>query len=206
MHSVSVEEHYNQLILEENDPVRDPEPLRTYMDQWDGETFLRALRLNGTQSVLEIGVGTGRLALRVLPLCRRLTGLDVSPATVERAKENLRVFPEVELLCADFRTVNLTEKYDRVYSSLTFFHFSDKTAALQKAISLLKPGGWLVVSVSKDQSTELVFPDRKLPLYPDDPESLRMQMLAEGLSEPVKEEVAFAWILSAQKPGENENK
>ena len=29
-------EHYNKLIDENNDPARDPKPLRDYMDKWDG--------------------------------------------------------------------------------------------------------------------------------------------------------------------------
>lgn len=37
---VSVTNHYDILIDEDNDPVHDPKPLKEYMDKWDGQAFL----------------------------------------------------------------------------------------------------------------------------------------------------------------------
>lgn len=62
-------EHYNLLIEEGNDPVHDPRPLQDHMDKWDGQAFIDKLKLDKAKTVLEIGVGTGRLAVRVVPLC-----------------------------------------------------------------------------------------------------------------------------------------
>ena len=64
----SVIHHYDSLIDENNDPVQDPKPLRDYMDKWDGKVFIDKMELNNEKSVLEIGVGTGRLPVRVAPL------------------------------------------------------------------------------------------------------------------------------------------
>ena len=33
-------QHYDLLIEENNDPVRDPKPLKDYMDKWDGKVFI----------------------------------------------------------------------------------------------------------------------------------------------------------------------
>ena len=60
------------------------------------------MELNKDKSVLEIGVGTGRLAVRVAPLCGEFYGVDISSKTIERAKENLSEFENVKLTCADF--------------------------------------------------------------------------------------------------------
>lgn len=62
---MNVAEHYDLLIDENNDPFRDPAQLKAYMDKWDGNEFISAMMLTGDESVLEIGVGTGRLAARV---------------------------------------------------------------------------------------------------------------------------------------------
>ena len=105
-------EHYDKLIDEGNDPFRDPKPLRDYMDKWDGQSFIDALALDKTKSVLEIGVGTGRLAARVIPLCKSFTGIDISPKTVQRAQKNLSEHKNVSLVCGDFMMHEFSERFD----------------------------------------------------------------------------------------------
>ena len=68
---MDVIQHYDLLIEENNDPFRDPPVLQEYMCQWDGELFLDAMKLTGEKNVLEIGIGTGRLAVKAAPYCRR---------------------------------------------------------------------------------------------------------------------------------------
>lgn len=70
--------HYDRLIEENNDSFRDPQPLREYMDKWDGEEFIRSLNLSKSKTVLEIGIGTGRLAVKAAPYCLKLSGIDIS--------------------------------------------------------------------------------------------------------------------------------
>ena len=77
--------HYNKLIDENNDPARDPKPLRDYMDKWDGEKFVESMQLDKSKSALEIGIGTGRLAIKVAPNCKSLCGIDISEKTIGRA-------------------------------------------------------------------------------------------------------------------------
>ncbi len=62
-------QHYDLLIEENNDPVHDPKPLQDYMDKWDGQTFIDKMELDKDKSVLEIGVGTGKLAVKTALLC-----------------------------------------------------------------------------------------------------------------------------------------
>ena len=83
----SVISHYDQLIDEGNDPVHDAPSLQAYMNQWDGPEFIEQMQLDAEKSVLEIGVGTGRLAVRVAPLCKIFCGVDVSRKTIERARK-----------------------------------------------------------------------------------------------------------------------
>ena len=82
--------HYDLLVDENNDPFRDPPPLQEYMSKWDGEPFLESLELSDSKNVLEIGIGTGRIAVNVAPSCLKMTGIDISPKTIERAKDNLK--------------------------------------------------------------------------------------------------------------------
>ena len=194
-----VRRHYDLLIEENNDPVQDPPELRRYMDQWDGELFLEALALDGTQSVLEIGVGTGRLALRTAPMSRRFIGIDLSPKTIVRAGENLASFGNVTLLCGDFLTTAFHDTYDVIYSSLTFMHVAQKEIAIAKLASLLVPGGRMVLSLDKNRDEIIDYGTRKIRVYPDDPQRIVALMQAAGLSIRSTAETAFAYIIAAER-------
>lgn len=190
--------HYELLLRQGDDPFRDPPALKEYMDKWDGETFLSLLPLSPDARALEIGIGTGRLAARVLPLCARLTGIDCSPRTLERCRENL---PDerLELVCADFLNWASSERFDCVYSSLTFWHFRDKRAAIEKASSLLAPGGHLVLSLGKECEERLCcFPGVVVPLNPDDPLNMQQLMREAGLTVTALRETEFAYLLQAE--------
>lgn len=194
-----VRRHYDLLIDENNDPVHDPPELQAYMDLWDGESFLQALALDGTQSVLEIGVGTGRLALRTAPLCRRFTGIDLSPKTIVRAGENLATFGNVTLLCGDFLTTTFADTYDVIYSSLTFMHIVKKETAIAKIASLLAPCGRVVLSLDKNRDEIIDYGTRKVRVYPDDTQKIAVWMKAAGLTVLSTTETAFAHIIAAER-------
>lgn len=190
--------HYEALIDEGNDPVCDPPELQEYMDLWDGEAFMKALTLTGDDSVLEIGVGTGRLAVRIAPGCRRFTGIDLSSKTIARAGEHLAGQGNAALICGDFLTHEFREKYDVICSSLTFMHLEDKAGAARRISSLLHPGGRAVISIDKDQSGVIDYGERKVKVYPDTPEGLEEALRRAGLSVGERRETPFAWIVTAR--------
>lgn len=198
--------HYDALIDENNDPVHDPAPIQDYMNKWDGEAFIEAMQLTPEKSVLEIGVGTGRLALRVCGKCRGFIGIDISPKTIERAKtnlqnsfENLQEYKSINLICGDFLTHPFTETFDVIYSSLTFMHIKDKGAAIQKVADLLLPGGRFVLSIDKNQQTEIDYGKRKISAYPDTPDEINSLLTQAGLIIEKKFETEFAVIFTAKK-------
>lgn len=191
--------HYNTLIDENNDPVHDPAPLREYMDQWDGQEFINKMGLNSGKTVLEIGVGTGRLALRVAPLCGEFCGIDISPKTIERAKENLAELKNTSLVCGDFLTYEFGCSFDVIYSSLTFMHIEEKQEATNKVARLLNGGGRFVLSIDKNQSDSIDLGTRKIKLYPDVPEKIAGYIVDAGLTIIEQYETAFATVLVGEK-------
>lgn len=191
--------HYDLLIDENNDPVHDPKLLRDYMDKWDGQTFIDKMELDKWMSVLEIGVGTGRLAVRAAPLCGWLHGIDISPKTVERAKENLSKHNNVSLYCGDFLYYEFSEVFDVIYSSLTFMHIEDKQKAINKAAALLKGGGKFVLSVDKNQNGFIDIRTRKITVFPDKPAEIKACISNAGLVLVDRSETDFSHIFKAQK-------
>ena len=192
-------DHYDKLIDENNDPTRDPKPLRDYMDKWDGEKFVESMKLNKNKYVLEIGVGTGRIAIKVAPLCRGFIGIDISPKTILRAHENLSSFHNVELICDDFMSCVFTERFDTIYSSLTFMHIEDKLSAIKKIASLLHNDGLFVISIDKNKNDFIDMGTRKIKIYPDNPTDICKFISEANLKLIAQFETEHAYIMVSQK-------
>ena len=195
----SVIEHYDLLIGENNDPVHDPKPLRDYMDKWDGQAFIDKMELDKNKSVLEIGVGTGRLAVRVASLCEKFCGIDISPKTIKRAKENLAEYRNVKLICGDFLSYKFDSKFDVIYSSLTFMHIEAKKKAINKVATLLKDGGKLFLSIDKNQSGVIDTGTRMIKIYPDNADAITKYIKAAGLTILNQYDTEFAQIFISIK-------
>lgn len=169
------------------------------MDKWDGQSFIDKMELNKDKSVLEIGVGTGRLAIRVAPLCGQFCGVDISPKTIDRAKENLSEQTNVMLCCGDFLTLDISQTFDIVYSSLTFMHISKKQKAINKVATLLKDGGKFVLSTDKNQNGFIDTGTRKITVYPNTPAEMESYIVNAGLLLIEQYETEFAYIFVAKK-------
>lgn len=196
----SIVEHYNHLIDDHNDPVHDPKSLQEYMDKWDGNVFLHELNFNKESIILEIGVGTGRLALKVLERgCKHLYGIDLSQKTINRADENLSMFSNYQLMVGDYLKIHIEQTFDIIYSSLTFFHIEDKAAAIKKTWTLLKPTGKFVLSIDKNSQKYLDYGTYKVKLFPDD--YIDTYSLLERCGFKIKSvmETEFAYLFSAIK-------
>lgn len=173
--------HYDLLIDENNDPLHDPKPLRDFMDKWDGQAFIEKMGLNEKTSVLEIGVGTGRLAVRAAPLCGRFHGIDISPKTIDRAEENLSGQTNISLYCGNFMSYEFSETFDIIYSSLTFMHIEEKQKAINKVAALLKDDGKFVLSIDKNQDGFIDTGTRKIIVFPDTPAEMKSYIANAGL-------------------------
>lgn len=191
--------HYDMLIDENNDPARDPEPLRKYMDKWDGQQFIDAMELDMTKTVLEIGVGTGRLALKVAPLCKSFLGIDISPKTVKRARENLSKYNNVSLVCGDIIDFEYERAFDVIYSSLTFMHIKEKKKAIEKTESLLNEGGLFVLSLDKSREGFIDMESRRIKIYPDDPNEISLMLADAGMTVTERFETELACVIVSRK-------
>lgn len=195
----NVVRHYNLLVKENNDPVRDSQPLREYMDKWDGQEFIDEMELDKAKSVLEIGVGTGRLAVRTAPFCGDFCGIDISPKTVKRAEENLSEYKNVTLICGDFLNFRFDRTFDVIYSSLTFMHIKDKRGAVNKIARLLNYGGRFILSLDKNRSDFIDTVTSRIKIYPDNPDTLEEYIKAAGLTALRRYETEHAAIIVSAK-------
>jgi SAM-dependent methyltransferase len=106
--------------------------------------------LAGQGPVLELGIGTGRLAL---PLAQRgvtVQGIDASAAMVERLRNKTGEL-SIPVTIGDFSTVVLDERFALIFVAFnTFFGLltaEDQIRCFRNAASMLRPRGAFVIEV-----------------------------------------------------------
>jgi ubiquinone/menaquinone biosynthesis C-methylase UbiE len=98
--------------------------------------------------VVDLGAGTGLLALRLAPLVESVVAVDASEPMLTRLRQRAAQVENVRTACADFRTLPLEDgAATLVVSNYAFHHVDDaaKELALAEARRVLAPGGRLVV-------------------------------------------------------------
>ena len=123
------------------DRVADPQT------RWGAEVVER-LPLEGDETVLDAGCGTGRvteLLLARLPR-GRVVALDASAGMLVQARQRLGRFgDQVEYVEADLgKPLPLAPPVDAVLSTATFHWVLDHDALFENLAAVLRPGGWLV--------------------------------------------------------------
>jgi len=176
------------------------------LEVWFFDTFLvrgkvRELRqkvldraqLSSGQSVLDVGCGTGSLAIeaatRVSPT-GRVTGIDPAPRQIARAQAKARRSGlAVEFRSAVIEQLPFTDgSFDAVTSTLMMHHLPDelKRRGIAEVHRVLKPGGRLVVAdFESDQQHSRELPDRSAATEPVE------QLKEAGFADIQRETVPF---------------
>lgn len=115
-------------------------------DPADDVALFRARGLNDTHTLVDLGAGTGTLALAVAPFCQRVIAVDVSAAMLARLREKAQALGlrNVECVQGGFLSYEQRgEPVDFVYSRNALHHLPDfwKAIALVRIAALLRPGG-----------------------------------------------------------------
>src|SRR3989304_1273888 len=110
------------------------------------EEFLKATGLTYDRTVLEIGTGTGELALEIARYCTKVFAADVSPTMLQFARQKARDrdVSNIEFHHGGFLTYrHAGEPLDVIVSQLALHHLPDfwKLIALKRIYAMLKNGG-----------------------------------------------------------------
>ena len=117
-----------------------------YYQEDKSEYRFAAKFITGDDTVLDIGSGRGLFSRRVPG---RYTGLDFNPAALEQAaKDGVRVLNET----VEHHAGNATSPYSVVTAFQVIEHMAEPRKFLDACLSLLRPGGLLVLSVPSEDS------------------------------------------------------
>jgi trans-aconitate 2-methyltransferase len=135
-----------------------PRAAHTGPREWDAEVYDRVadpqfewaqevigrLELNGDETVLDAGCGSGRVTATLLERLPegRLVGIDGSASMVAMARE--AIGDRAEICEGDLAELDLHEEFDLVYSNAVFHWIADHDNLFRRLFAALRPGGRLV--------------------------------------------------------------
>ena len=186
------------------DLVEDPGDLDLYL----------ALAARAAGPVLELGVGSGRLAVPLAAAGWPTTGVDIDPARLERARRRARAAgPEVDrrldLVEADARTVRLADRFRLAFIALNSLLLLGDRSAQESAVRTLadhlQPGGLAVVDIWLPDADDLARYDGRVLLEytRTDPESGRTVVkTGAALHDAATQSISLTTIFDEAGPGE----
>ncbi len=139
----------------------------TSVDMFDpavvGATVDFLADLAGTGAALELGIGTGRIALPLAQRDVRVSGIDLSEAMVAKLREK----PgggEIEVAIGDFATTRVNGTFSLVYlvfnTICNLTTQDEQVACFRNAAAHLEPGGCFVIEVGVPDLRRLPYGER----------------------------------------------
>jgi SAM-dependent methyltransferase len=112
-------------------------------DRYD--SFLLSLVPIDAVSVLDVGCGLGRLTVKLAIHNREVTGVDLSPEMIARARKVDRGARHLVFLCGDSLERDFaSQQFDCVISAAALHHMPENVG-VPRMVELLRPGGRLVI-------------------------------------------------------------
>jgi trans-aconitate methyltransferase len=137
-----------------------------------GEAVLARLPLQGDETVIDAGCGTGRLTERLLERLPHghVIAMDQSRNMLVEAEAHLapRFGPAVTFQQQDLLTLDADAVADFIFSTATFHWITDHDALFATLYKALKPGGWLIAQCGGGPNIEVVA-SRALTLLREEP-------------------------------------
>lgn len=151
--------YFNDDYLYFGDVVNPPEASDRQAD-----AIWKLLSLVQGSPVLELGCGYGRITNRLAKKGARLTGLDISPILLKKAKADAAESGvDVEYVLGDMRSLPWRDRFDAAFLwYLTFGYFgdADNERVLREAASSLRKGGRLLI----DHVNSFAVPSHEAPI------------------------------------------
>lgn len=120
-----------------------------YYDERVIETLSDRIGLDGSQTVLDVGTGTGFVAAGLAPHACQVLAFDHSPAMLGVARQNLVQLgiDNVELAEADLAKLPLADgSVDAAVANMVLHHVVDPAAMLTEMVRVTRQGGWVAIT------------------------------------------------------------
>lgn len=105
---------------------------------------------DGKKSLLEVGCGTGHWSAWFAERGYRVTGIDISPAMIQRAES--KNIPNARFMVGDFLDETVEGTFDVVAAVTSLEFMADHVKAIEKMRAHLRTGGLLLLGVLNRRS------------------------------------------------------
>jgi len=141
--------------------IRDSDAMATGYDAQYGseqaekfEATLNLVKLEPEAVVLDVGCGTGLLLERIMGNSEFVVGVDFSRGMLRVAKEKLRLFPNVGLVCADSDFLPFCEGvFSNVFAVTLLQNMPNPMATCRELVRVAKKNALFVVTGLKKSFT-----------------------------------------------------
>jgi trans-aconitate 2-methyltransferase len=193
---------------------------------WDGQSYdrisgpmealgrevLGRLQLDGHETVLDAGCGSGRITQALIERLPdgHVIAVDASQSMVDAARERL---PQADVRVADLVELRLDEPVDAILSTATFHWIADHERLFGRLHAALRPGGRLVAQCGGEGNIDQLrgvanqvraaepyarhFGDWQPPWNYAAPQQTKTRLLAAGFTD------AESWLAPAPKQPEH---
>jgi SAM-dependent methyltransferase len=125
------------------------------------------------KKVLDLGCGTGNVALPLAKKGYQVTALDLSPEMLALAEHKARdAGVKVAFICQDMREMDVPGEFDLVISMCDSMNYlltdEEFRQVLTNAAGVLRDDGWLVFDLNSAYKIENLFGDKTYTLLDDD--------------------------------------
>ncbi|MGH9739509.1 MAG: class I SAM-dependent methyltransferase [Candidatus Acidiferrales bacterium] len=138
---------HNEAIIEQF--TRQAEPFsRRHGQQEMLDLMLRLSRVGSSDVVLDVACGPGIVACSFAAIARHVTGIDITPAMLDRARalQQERSLRNLEWKCGDVNPLPFSDGgFSLVVTRYSFHHFLSPADVLSEMVRVCRPGGRILV-------------------------------------------------------------
>jgi SAM-dependent methyltransferase len=110
------------------------------------EQLVRACDTTSSDNVLDVACGPGLVVRAFAEVASHVTGIDLTPAMIDRAREHTHALANVTLRQGDVTPLPFPDaSFSLVVSRFAFHHFLEPASALAEMRRVCRPGGRVMV-------------------------------------------------------------
>lgn len=107
------------------------------------------MALQGTESILDVGCGTGELERRIVHIHpqQSIIGLDLTQAMLARARAKLSAYPQLQFIEGDSQQLPFPDASFEIVVSCSALHYMrDPQRVIRECARVLRPGGRVIIT------------------------------------------------------------